>query len=89
MSEGVKMTVLQGTEVAVWFEDGLPTRLVWAGDRYRVTDHPTRLEDEMAGLTHPLDLTGWRFQGTTESRETHMFDVARRASSWELLRVYD
>ena len=83
------MTVLHGTRVTVWFEGGVPYGLVCAGVHYRVTDTPTRLEDEMAVLTHPLDIVGWRFQGPDDNEVPRMFDIRRRGDDWELLRSYE
>jgi hypothetical protein len=40
-------------------------------------------------LTHPIDLTGWRFQGTDDDGTSHMFDIVRRGDRWELLRIWD
>jgi hypothetical protein len=34
--------------------NGEPLRLAHDGRTYRVTDTPTRFEDEMLGMTHPL-----------------------------------
>src|SRR5690606_20117102 len=45
---------------SLWFEGGMPTRLVWQGRRWRVTDTPTALADLVAGVTHPPALEGWR-----------------------------
>lgn len=79
--------------VGVWIEGGVPARLVWEGIRYVVTDTPTPIRgsflDEL--MTHPLEpVIGWRFQGTSESGETHVFDVhAAARGEWQLVAVYD
>jgi hypothetical protein len=83
------MSVLHTTDVTVWFEGGVPYGLIWGGRHYRVTDTPTRLEDDMAALTHPLDIVGWRFQGTDDAELSRMFDIRRRGDGWELMRVYE
>lgn len=83
------MTMLQDVTIVIRFEGDVPERFVCGDVRYRVTDTPTRLEDEMAVLTHPLSVTGWRFQGTDDNGTSHMFDVIERAGRWELLRSYD
>jgi hypothetical protein len=78
--------------VAVWTGDaGVPVRLLWNGLRFRVTDTPTRLEPDFALMTHPAILDGWRFQGTSEDGETHVFDVIFSESrrEWRLIRVYE
>ncbi len=82
------MSVLHGIRVTVWFEGGVPYGLVWDGRHYRVTDTPTHLEDEMAVLTHPLDIVGWRFQGTDDNEMSRMFDIRLRGDDWELMRSY-
>ncbi len=78
-----------GTAVAIWMTNGVPARLVHEGIRYRVTDTPTRLEDDEPELTYRLNLTGWRFQGTDEAGFSHMFDVRKAGEEWRLMRVYD
>lgn len=88
MSEEVNMSLAQRTHIAVWF-DGAPTRLVHDGVRYRVSDQPTRLEDEVILTTHPLTRSGWRFQGTDDAGTSHMFEIRQSGAGWELLRVYD
>lgn len=83
------MTMLQDVTIVIRFEGDVPERFVCGDVRYRVTDTPTRLEDEMAVLTHPLSVCGWRFQGTDDTGTSHMFDVIERGGRWELLRSYD
>jgi len=83
------MSVVQRELVVVRFEDDVPERLVCGGVRYRVTDIPTRLEDEMAALTHPLAITGWRFQGTDGEGTSRVFDICRSGGGWALLRSYE
>jgi len=79
-----------GSEVTLWLANGEPVRLAHDGRTYRVTDTPTRLEDEMIGMTHPLPIAGWRFQGTDALGVSRMFDVQSVAGdSWVLLRVYE
>ncbi|HEY5221820.1 MAG TPA: hypothetical protein VIJ18_02045 [Microbacteriaceae bacterium] len=84
--------------VAIWLDSqGAPTRMVWAGIRYRVTDTPTRLGPDpdlllSPALTHlPVLAIGWRFQGTADDGGSHIFDVraADARGTWELIRVID
>lgn len=79
--------------VGVWLENGVPARLVWEGIRYLVTDTPTPIRGSFLNelMTHPLEpVIGWRFQGTSEAGETHVFDVhALVRGGWELVAVYD
>jgi hypothetical protein len=78
--------------VTVWSVDSRPSRLLWRGIRYRVTDTPTALYDYIVEApTHPLEpRIGWRFQGTSQTGETHVFDVHQSGrQEWELVAVYD
>ena len=83
------MTLIDATRLTIWFEGGVPYGLVWEGRHYRVTDTPTHLEDELAGLTHPLDIVGWRFQGTDDDDRSRMFDIRQIGGEWVVLRVYE
>jgi len=77
--------------VAVWFgADARPQRLVWEGRRYRVTDTPTPLDFDLALITHPPILPGWRFQGTSDDGDTRVFDVQGDPAGqrWRLVGVY-
>lgn len=78
-----------GSLVTIWLANGLPARLTHDGKRYRVTDTPTRLEDENPDMAHRLNLTGWRFQGTDGSGLSMMFDIRRDGDQWRLIRIYD
>lgn len=74
--------------VEVWLEADLPVRMVWRGERWRVTDTPTPLV-ETAQLTHPLSRrVGWRFQATSASGATRVFDIERR-DAWRVVGIYD
>ena len=89
--------------VMVWVSDeGVPQRIVWRAERFRVSDVPTRLNPTYPGwqteavfdpaITHPLEpRESWRFQATSERGVTHVFDVACEpySSRWRLLRTYD
>jgi hypothetical protein len=80
--------------VTIWPTTGTPQRLTWAGVRYRVTDSPTPLTEEVYSdaLTHPFEkIIGWRFQGTDGHGVAHVFDVHRipGRQEWELVTVYD
>lgn len=83
--------------VFVWLSvDGSPERIEWRTQTFAVSDTPTRigaLSDSVLGfVTHPPRYTlGWRFQGTTDSGVTHVFDIGRDGTDgqWKLLRTYD
>jgi hypothetical protein len=85
------MTLI-GADVAVWADDsGTPARMIWNGRRYRVSDIPTRLEADTAFVTHlPPVEPAWRFQGTSDTGETLVFDVGFDSSlhRWCLLSTY-
>ncbi len=78
--------------VALWFVDDRPVRMVWRGVRYRVTDVPTRLTEDVfhPALTHPAErFVGWRFQGTSSDGVTRVFDVRKVGDDWELLHDFE
>ena len=82
------MSTTHDIRATVWFSAGVPSGVVWEARHHRVTDTPTRLEDELEVLTHPPGLRGWRFQGTDSQGLSRMFDIARRKDEWVVLRVY-
>lgn len=79
--------------IAVWMANGIPSRIVWNGTRYRVNDQPTRVEAVRwwhPAITHPpVQKAGWRFQARSETGETRVFDVVETIEGWELLRSYE
>ena len=78
-----------GNAIVVWFANERPARIVYHGTRYRVSDTPTRLENEMGVLTPPLPISAWRFQGTDPEGRSLMFDIRSDSDGWALVRVYD
>jgi hypothetical protein len=88
------MSILNSPDtVVVRFESGVPCELVWGGIRYRVSDTPTPIRGSILHdlLTHPLEpIIGWRFQGTSDASQTHVFDVHEVGrQEWRLVAVYD
>lgn len=80
--------------VSVWMVDGQPTRLVWDGHRYRVSDRPTLLASGEAWYSPGRELLeeAWRFQGTNadDGADVRMFEVRHvLGECWELLRAYE
>lgn len=81
--------------VALWLDTaGRPERLVWLGERWRVNDSPTPLEDLAyhPAITHPparASQPGWRFQAVAESGEVRVFDVRLDRGEWVILRVFE
>ncbi|UAJ78851.1 hypothetical protein IT072_16725 [Leifsonia sp. ZF2019] len=55
--------------VHLWDDAGVPTRLVWAGRRYRIlTADPVRDPAYDAALTHPVArLAGWAVVAAAEA----------------------
>jgi hypothetical protein len=88
------MSMTDATDiVSVWTDNGRPTRIVWRGARYVVTDQPTPLLKDAwhDALTHPAgQMFGWRFQGcSVTDGDARMFDIRQVADGrWELLRTY-
>ncbi|BAJ73135.1 hypothetical protein MTES_0171 [Microbacterium testaceum StLB037] len=74
----------------LWLVDGTPTRLVYAGRRWRVTDTPTHLEGP--GWSAPLEphepAAGWRLQATDTAGASFVFDVYRVGDAWHVHRSY-
>lgn len=76
-------------DLTLWMTDDVPTRMVYAGRRWRVSDTPTPLRGD-ARATPPgaAPLRGWRFQATDEEGEAVVFDVYRRGHDWHVHRCY-
>jgi hypothetical protein len=82
--------------VAVWLDErGVPRRLVYAGERYRVSDAPTVLPAAPINewtMHPPTGLGGgWRFQATTITGDCRVFDVRLDAArnEWVLVHTYE
>lgn len=55
-------------ELTIWMTDDIPTRMFYAGRRWRITDTPTRLRHSI--WDQPADghaLYEWKFQATDET----------------------
>jgi hypothetical protein len=82
--------VLIDHDVTLWVVDDIPSRMFYAGRRWRVTDTPTRLQDPIwpsSGQTS-RGLYGWRFQGTDETGESLVFDLYRAENGWHVHHAY-
>lgn len=57
--------------------DDIPTRMVFSGRRWRVTDTPTRPRDSIweAPFEANRGLYEWRFLATDDSGQSFVFDV--------------
>lgn len=76
-------------ELTIWMTDDIPTRMFYAGRRWRITDTPTRLRHSI--WDQPTDdqaLYGWRFQATNEDGATYVFDVYRQETGWHVHHTY-
>ncbi|WP_439593071.1 hypothetical protein [Microbacterium sp.] len=79
-----------GHEVTIWMVDDIPARMFFGGQRWIVTDSPTRLRDSIwSAAERGRGLYGWRFQGTNDSGDAFVFDVFRGDASWHVHRTYD
>lgn len=77
-------------ELTLWMSDDIPSRMFYAGRRWRVTDSPTRLRHSIwDNVDRTAALYGWRFQATDESGATFVFDVYRERDGWHLHHSYD
>lgn len=76
-------------EATVRMVNDVPARMFYAGRRWRMTDHPTRLREPVwRALEEVGGLYGWRFQATDDRRETCVFDVFRASNGWHVHRAY-
>ncbi|MCR2764991.1 hypothetical protein NQ152_15910 [Microbacterium sp. zg.B48] len=77
-------------QVTLWMVDEVPTRMFYAGRRWRVSDTPTRLRESIwtSPVPHGGGLYGWRFQGTNEDGESLVFDVYRAENGWHVHHAY-
>ncbi|WP_235496952.1 hypothetical protein [Leifsonia sp. Root4] len=80
--------------VTLWLEAGVPARMVWRGQRWRVTDRPTELLREVDPLppmiTHaPVLRVGWRFQAADLNGLNRVFDVCRAGDAWVIEHIYE
>ncbi|MBT2476657.1 hypothetical protein J7E68_19250 [Microbacterium sp. ISL-103] len=75
----------------IWMVDDIPSRMVFAGRRWRVSDTPTRLRDSNWSARQEVHrgLYGWRFQGTNEDGYAMVFDVFKAEDGWHVHRSYD
>ncbi|WP_336624973.1 MULTISPECIES: hypothetical protein [unclassified Microbacterium] len=72
----------------IWFVDDHPTRMLYAGRRWRVSDRPTRLRASVWEVAHGGHMSGWRFQATDEVGESYVFDVFADPDGWHVHRSY-
>jgi hypothetical protein len=78
-------------DLTLWLVDDIPSRMFYAGRRWRVSDRPTRLRESIWSADvddPPRGLYGWRFQATDDAGESVVFDVYRAADDWHVHRMY-
>lgn len=68
----------------------VPTRVFFAGRRWRVSDTPTRLSESVWSLPleGPRSMFGWRCQGTDEHGEALVFDLYPDETGWHVRHTY-
>ena len=68
----------------------VPVRMLWRGERWRVTDRPTEPEG-LYWTTHPPEFAAWRFQATDLHGTSRVFDLVRHHGDhhWMVVHVYD
>lgn len=84
-------------DIAVWFANDKPVRVIWEGQRFRVNDTPTPLSPEdiwwHPAITHSprSSWCGWRFQAVDEAGAAAVFDIRQfeTQSFWQLIAVHD
>ena len=76
--------------LTLWFEDDVPSRMFYAGRRWRVSDVPTRLRDSVWATDPRAErgFYGWRFQGTDHVGESMVFDVYPTEEGWRVFHCY-
>jgi hypothetical protein len=100
-SEPARAATPEPAWASVWVDaDGVPERMLWRGERYRVSDRPTVWMRTSAWWAPfggsdlgygrpPLSIGGWRFRATTETGGvTSVFDVVSGGAQWSVLRVH-
>ena len=77
-------------EVTLWMTDDIPTRMFYAGRRWRISDTPTRLRESIWASSPELSrgLYGWRVQATDDTEESFVFDVCRGTDGWHVHHAY-
>lgn len=74
----------------LWLVNDIPSRMFFAGRRWRVSDTPTRLRHSVwsVPLRHSHGMYGWRFQGTDVDGLSLVFDVFKGEDGWHVHRAY-
>lgn len=76
-------------DAVIWMHDEVPSRMIFAGRRWRVTDTPTRLRSSIWEIRDSGGaMYGWRFQATDDSGEVLVFDVYQDAEHWHVHGMY-
>lgn len=77
-------------DLTLWLSNDVPARMFYAGQRWSVSDVPTRLRESIWSLETAGrgSLYGWRFQATNGDGESFVFDVFRGGDGWHVHRAY-
>lgn len=88
---GIMRPATDHLPTTLWMVDDIPSRMVFAGRRWRVSDTPTRLRHSTwtASSEQSQGLDGWRFQGTDDDGVSLVFDVFKGEDGWHVHRCYD
>lgn len=76
--------------LTLWLSNDIPARLVYGGQRGRVSDTPTRLRHSVwtAPLNDHRGLYGWRFQGTNDEGISLVFGMQKAEDGWRVHKGY-
>lgn len=87
----VMRSALTHAPATIWMVDDIPTRMVFAGRRWTVSDTPTRLRDSIwsARREPHRGLYGWRYQATDEDGRSLVFDVFKGEDGWHVHHSYE
>jgi len=70
--------------------DDIPDRMVYKGQRWRVTDRPTRVRKSIWTIPRQgSGMYGWRFEASDSTGQSRVFDVIRTECGWQVQHVYD
>jgi hypothetical protein len=91
-SNGVRVNVAEAEPIAVWEHDGVPSRFVFRGIRWRSSQPAVPLVREPEHcppeLTHPpARHVGWRVSARADDGRSISVDLMRADGAWVVERV--
>lgn len=76
-------------DVTLWLSNDMPQRMFYVGERWQVSDVPTRLRESTWAVERGRgSMYGWRFQATNEDGLSFVFDVFSGEHGWHVHRAY-